>query len=138
MCPDRKLKWFRDHGHSPRQVTVIKQKVIQFWEERYKQYCVAPTTEDAPQKSSVSEKSKFMSYNISCNISQKIRSRYAPEEAASSQHGLDHIRTYLEEPVIQSQLIKDSKGYMAFWNNAMSSRPSVARMASDICSAPGQ
>jgi hypothetical protein len=35
MCPDRKLKWFKDHGHTPTQIKDIKKLVINRFNESY-------------------------------------------------------------------------------------------------------
>lgn len=35
MCPDRKLKWFKDHGRTAAQIREIKKLVIRRWEESY-------------------------------------------------------------------------------------------------------
>jgi hypothetical protein len=37
MCPDRKLKWFKDHGRTAAQIKEIKKMVIKRWEESYYQ-----------------------------------------------------------------------------------------------------
>ena len=36
MCPDKKLKWFKDHGHSAAQIRDIKKLVVTRWNETYK------------------------------------------------------------------------------------------------------
>ncbi|KAF8988141.1 hypothetical protein BDQ17DRAFT_1402226 [Cyathus striatus] len=35
MCPDRKLKWFKDHGCTTQQIKEIKKIVIKRWKETY-------------------------------------------------------------------------------------------------------
>jgi hypothetical protein len=35
MCPDRKLKWFKDHGHTQTQIKDIKKLVINRFNESY-------------------------------------------------------------------------------------------------------
>jgi hypothetical protein len=35
MCPDCKLKWFKDHGRTAAQIKEIKKLVIKHWEESY-------------------------------------------------------------------------------------------------------
>ncbi|KAF9530060.1 hypothetical protein CPB83DRAFT_868785 [Crepidotus variabilis] len=37
MCPDRKLRWFKDHGRTIQQVNQLKSRVIASWEKSYKQ-----------------------------------------------------------------------------------------------------
>ena len=36
MCPDKKLKWFKDHGRTAAQIRDIKKLVITRWNETYK------------------------------------------------------------------------------------------------------
>ncbi|KAF8218824.1 hypothetical protein L208DRAFT_1066469, partial [Tricholoma matsutake] len=36
MCPDKKLKWFKDHGQTAAQIQDIKKMVIEHWDETYK------------------------------------------------------------------------------------------------------
>ena len=35
MCPDRKLKWFKDNGRTAIQIKEIKRVVIKRWDESY-------------------------------------------------------------------------------------------------------
>ncbi|KAF9471507.1 hypothetical protein BDN70DRAFT_819934, partial [Pholiota conissans] len=35
MCPDRKMKWFKDHGRSRAQITAIEKRVIAKWNKFY-------------------------------------------------------------------------------------------------------
>jgi hypothetical protein len=35
MCPDHKLKWFKDHGRTTMQIKEIKKMVTKRWEESY-------------------------------------------------------------------------------------------------------
>ena len=35
MCPDRKLKWFQDHGHDLQQIKSIKTLVCDYWDNVY-------------------------------------------------------------------------------------------------------
>ncbi|KAF8495270.1 hypothetical protein F5888DRAFT_1794991 [Russula emetica] len=35
MCPNRKLKWFKDHGRTAAQIKEIKKMVVKRWEESY-------------------------------------------------------------------------------------------------------
>jgi hypothetical protein len=46
MCPDRKLKWFKDHGRTAMQIKEIKKMVIKRWEESY--YSVEDETPENP------------------------------------------------------------------------------------------
>jgi hypothetical protein len=36
MCPNKKLKWFKDHGHTATQIRDIRKLVITRWNETYK------------------------------------------------------------------------------------------------------
>jgi hypothetical protein len=36
MCPDKKLKWFKDHGRTAAQIRDIKKLVVTRWNETYK------------------------------------------------------------------------------------------------------
>jgi hypothetical protein len=36
MCPDKKLKWFKDHGRNSAQIRDIRKLVITRWNETYK------------------------------------------------------------------------------------------------------
>jgi hypothetical protein len=55
MCPDKKLKWFKDHGHSAAQIRDIKKLVLTRWAETYKgdEGTVSAIT-SAPQRGKVS------------------------------------------------------------------------------------
>ncbi|KAF8960256.1 hypothetical protein BDZ97DRAFT_1666176, partial [Flammula alnicola] len=46
MCPDRKLKWFKDHGRTARQIKEIEKIVVSKWNENY-----IPEDRDAAQSS---------------------------------------------------------------------------------------
>lgn len=35
MCPDRKLKWFKDHGRTARQIKEIEKLVVARWNKDY-------------------------------------------------------------------------------------------------------
>ncbi|KAF8881192.1 hypothetical protein BD779DRAFT_1445737, partial [Infundibulicybe gibba] len=35
MCPDRKLKWFKDHGRTTRQIKDIDKLVTKYWKDKY-------------------------------------------------------------------------------------------------------
>jgi hypothetical protein len=41
LCPDQKLKWFKDHRRTPCQIKDIEKMIIAHWNEDY-----APTAED--------------------------------------------------------------------------------------------
>ncbi|KAF9522259.1 hypothetical protein CPB83DRAFT_741651, partial [Crepidotus variabilis] len=99
MCPDRKLRWFKDHGRTIQQVNQLKSRVIAFWEKSYKQFSIA-----APEPA---------------RTTTKPRSQYATSTTEdATRYGLDHIRTYLEESPIPMQTIKEAGGYMKYWFQA--------------------
>jgi hypothetical protein len=55
MCPDKKLKWFKDHGRTPAQIRDIKKLVITRWNETYKgDEEPAPAATAVPQRGKVS------------------------------------------------------------------------------------
>ena len=56
---------------------------------------------------------------------------------ALQKHGYDHIESYLSEGLVPTEAIENSGGYLKYWNNLLQSRPSIARMALDFISAPG-
>jgi hypothetical protein len=56
MCPDKKLKWFKDHGHTAPQIRDIKKMVMTRWDETYKGGEEVPAV--APHRGKVS----FQSY----------------------------------------------------------------------------
>ena len=45
MCPDRKLKWFKDHGRTPRQIKEIEKMVVKRWKEIYAPAEITPHVE---------------------------------------------------------------------------------------------
>ncbi|KAF5345972.1 hypothetical protein D9756_010932 [Leucocoprinus leucothites] len=112
MCPDRKLQWFKDNGFSCAVISQLKQTVIDQWEQNYQ----PDLTPDS-------------------GITNKYMKK--PTAAKSTAGKLDDIRTYLKEPVIQSSTVIDSGGYMKWWNTTATSRPNLARMGMNYCSAPG-
>ncbi|KAJ3500635.1 hypothetical protein NLJ89_g9707 [Agrocybe chaxingu] len=117
MCLDRKLKWFKDHGHTTRQIKEIEKMVIVRWNKSY-----AP--EDASQED-----------DDSVEMQARTCSRYAPP-VAQTRFPPDHISTYLRDPLLPMATIKEAGGYVHYWHQASKGRPRLARMGSDFCSAP--
>lgn len=75
MCPDKKLKWFKDHGHTAAQIRDIKKSVIMRWNETYKgDESPAPTAIAVPRRGKVSIKF-IMTLSLSNNnlISAQIK-----------------------------------------------------------------
>lgn len=50
MCPDKKLKWFKDHGRTAAQIKEIKKTVIKRWDESYKPKDMGPEIVDVAPK----------------------------------------------------------------------------------------
>ncbi|KAF5354023.1 hypothetical protein D9756_006943 [Leucocoprinus leucothites] len=117
MCPDRKLQWFKDNGFSCAVISQLKQTVIDRWEQNYRPDLTPDSGSD------------------SARVTNKYMKR--PTAAKSTAGKLDDIHTYLKEPVIQSSTVIDSGGYMKWWNTTATSRPNLARMGMNYCSAPG-
>ncbi|KAF8228811.1 hypothetical protein L208DRAFT_1403052, partial [Tricholoma matsutake] len=46
------------------------------------------------------------------------------------------IATYLADPVIQLSTIKEARGVMKYWHQAIEQQPRLAKMGLDFCSAP--
>ncbi|KAF8225390.1 hypothetical protein L208DRAFT_1306448, partial [Tricholoma matsutake] len=92
ICPDMKLKWFKDHAHTAAQIRDIKKTVLTCWNESYKgdEEVLSP----AP-----AAKSKWV----------------IPTESDNNQNS-DTILTYLVDPVFKSSAIKEAGGYMKYWN----------------------
>lgn len=45
MCPDRKLKWFKDHGRTPKQIKDIEKMVVKQWKDIYAPQETTPLAE---------------------------------------------------------------------------------------------
>ncbi|KAF8239296.1 hypothetical protein L208DRAFT_1184145, partial [Tricholoma matsutake] len=90
MCPDQKLKWFKDHGRTSAQIRDIKKLVVNCFKESY-----APAElSDAHEESALAS-------------------------ATQSTHGpSDDITTYLSDPVLASDAIAEAGGYMQYWHQA--------------------
>ncbi|KAF9039869.1 hypothetical protein BJ165DRAFT_1351564 [Panaeolus papilionaceus] len=118
MCPDRKLKWFKDHGWTVAQIRDIKKLVIDTWKAKYKPSQVSSGVDsDTPAAAAADRRRLFEVF----------------EDEAT-----DSVDTYLKDPLVPSQAIKEAGGYIAYWHNASGTRPHLARMATDYCSAPGE
>ncbi|KAF8239996.1 hypothetical protein L208DRAFT_1235128 [Tricholoma matsutake] len=114
MCPDKKLKWFKDHGHTAAQIRDIKKTVLTHWNESYK-------GDEEVLPPALAAKSKWV----------------VPTESDNNQN-TDTILTYLADPVIKSSAVKEAGGYMKYWNQATEHQPRVGKMGLDFYSAPGQ
>ncbi|KAF8231091.1 hypothetical protein L208DRAFT_1128001, partial [Tricholoma matsutake] len=106
MCPDQKLKWFKDHGRTSAQIRDIKKLVVNRFKESY-----APAeSSDAHEESALAPKNKWVK-----------------KSATKSTHGpSDDITTYLSDPVLASDAIAEAGGYMQYWHQASARRPCLA------------
>ena len=57
--------------------------------------------------------------------------------ASSSAVALDTIQAYLDSPVMPADLLKSIGGSIAYWHTQEAAMPSLSRMGSEYCSAPG-
>lgn len=135
MCPDHKLQYFKDLGWSALKIKDLKKRVTQHWKKTYMKFSPSATTAQPvknPQKVG-----HLNSYNNIWYIAWPYKSRYAEDESPRTQLGSDHIDVYLKDPPLHADTVKEAGGYIKYWYAAMSTRPSLARMGSDFCSAPG-
>ncbi len=138
MCPDRKLKWFLDHGRTAAAVAKIKKLVVQRWNSSYSS--LSQSGADEPEGSERPRKPKVCYHNSWCKYpANKWQcSKWAVADPTESGHGPDHILTYLKEPPVTRTTIKEAGGYIQYWHKAHATRPSLAKMGCDFCSAPGE
>ncbi|KAF8229938.1 hypothetical protein L208DRAFT_1284496, partial [Tricholoma matsutake] len=118
MCPDRKLKWFKDHGRTSAQIRDIKKLVVTQFRESY----TLAESSDAHEESALVSTNKWVkksATNQTCGPS-------------------DDITTYLSDPVLASDAIAEVGGYMKYWHLASQRHPCLAKMVSDFCSVPGK
>ena len=60
MCPDKKLKWFKDHGQTAAQIQDIKKLVLTCWTGTSKgDEGTVPAATSAPQRGKVSIKFNY-------------------------------------------------------------------------------
>ncbi|KAF8239893.1 hypothetical protein L208DRAFT_1015389, partial [Tricholoma matsutake] len=104
MCPDQKLKWFKDHGHTSAQISGhtsaqirdIKKLVVNRFKESY-----------APAESS------------DAHEESALVNKWVKKSATKSTCGpSDDITTYLLDPVLASDAIAEAGGYMQYWHQA--------------------
>ncbi|KAF8237846.1 hypothetical protein L208DRAFT_1130625, partial [Tricholoma matsutake] len=101
MCPDRKLKWFKDHGRTSAQIRDIKKLVVTHFRESY----TLAESSDAHEESALS------------------KNKWA-KSATNQTHGpSDDITTYLSDPVLTSDAIAEVGGYMKYWHLASQHHP---------------
>ncbi|KAF8220290.1 hypothetical protein L208DRAFT_1069975, partial [Tricholoma matsutake] len=100
MCPDWKLKWFKDHGCTSAQIRDIKKLVWYFY------YC-----------------------HINCYllIFHQSKNKWVKKSTTNPTHEpSDDITKYLLDPVLASDAIADAGGYMKYWHLASAHRPCLA------------
>ena len=71
-------------------------------------------------------------------FSQVHKSKWAAEMPATAAWKPDDMHSYLADPVLIFNIIKEAGGYMKYWYQASKNQPKVSRIASDFCSAPGK
>ncbi|KAF8220299.1 hypothetical protein L208DRAFT_1334727, partial [Tricholoma matsutake] len=115
MCPDRKLKWFKDHDCTSAQIRDIKKLVV----TRFKESYALAESSDAHEESGLVSKNKWVK-----------------KSATNPTHGpSDDITTYLLDPVLASDASAEAGGYIKYWHLASTC---LAKMDSDFCSVPGK
>ena len=72
MCPDKKLKWFKGHGHSAAQIRDIKKLVVTRWNETYKGNEEPPPATEAPRRGKVSNSIVTLSLNNNAFILDEV------------------------------------------------------------------
>ncbi|TFK33878.1 hypothetical protein BDQ12DRAFT_614491, partial [Crucibulum laeve] len=106
MCPDHKLKWFKDHGHTITQIKGIEKMVANQWKNFY----VSPDMEDT-------------------DTSRRQQPLEVPHYAAGTsepKYGADNILTYLKEPLLSHGTIQEAGGYMKYWQQVFETRPALS------------
>ena len=73
MCPDKKLKWFKDHGHSAAQIRDIKKLVVTRWNETYKGDEEPPPAPEPSQRGKVSDFIVTLSLNNNAFILDEVK-----------------------------------------------------------------
>lgn len=73
-------------------------------------------------------------------LPQQRRSKWLPsiELEESQPRSLDDINTYLDDPVVSRDSVREAGGLIKYWHQAATLRPRVSKMGSDFCSAPGK
>ena len=155
MSPDKKLIWFQNHNYTSEAIARVRQLIITRWEESYQPTTISNpvmatsvASESEPNQVRVRSTSACYPSRVSrltgctrmrtCVFLQR-RSRFLPATStpALQRRPLDDILTYLDDPLESTQSILEWGGLMQYWHQASVSRPCLARMASDFCSAPG-
>jgi len=86
MCPDKKLKWFKDHGHTAAQIRDIKKMVIERWDETYKgENSEGLPPAPAPRRGKVR-------FNLCCQILDLLYFLFRPSPSRLLQQNLRRIK----------------------------------------------
>ncbi|KAF8987820.1 hypothetical protein BDQ17DRAFT_1207949, partial [Cyathus striatus] len=94
MCPDRKLKWFKDNGCKPSEIRDIKTAVIDCWKKKY-----VPDGEGE---------------EIEPETPQIQLSKYSLP-GIEPPPVVDSIEGYLTDPLVPTSSIVNVGGYMKYW-----------------------
>ena len=74
MCPDKKLKWFKDHGGTAAQIRDIKKLVVTHWNETYKEdEEPVPVVTEASRRGKVSDFIITLSLNNHASILDQVK-----------------------------------------------------------------
>ena len=73
MCPDKKLKWFKDHGRSAAQIQDIEKLVVTRWNETYKEDEEPPPAPEFSQRGKVSDFIVTLSLNNNAFILDAVK-----------------------------------------------------------------
>ncbi|KAJ3560171.1 hypothetical protein NP233_g11011 [Leucocoprinus birnbaumii] len=117
MCPGQELDWFKKNEFDKDAISRIKKMAIDAWERDYKLELTPVVTASAvPPQNKYMKKSKPV--------------------GKSSTFGLDDIRTYLKEGLVEIEQIANAGGYMKWWENTAATQPNLAWMGRNCRSAP--
>jgi hypothetical protein len=140
MCPNKKLKWFEDHGWALEAVEEVRQLVVKRWEESYKPAGTVPATTPVSAQPPVVNPLLFLYYFVTYTDIYSLQpgSRWkVPARQPSVVHPPNSIENYLASPVIDTNEVKHMGGIMMYWFRREQSCPDLLRYSSDYCSAPG-
>jgi hypothetical protein len=143
MSPDKKLKWFSEHGYNDVEVNKIREMTRRRWAQDYKSPTQAVNTPSgagvASSASTQVRKNEVMLPRSTDFWSKHHCSPWDDDDEALELFGenVDDIDVYFDEPVVPKMSVRTAGGAMKWWYAQESLRPSVALMAMDFISAPG-
>jgi len=159
MSPDKKLDWFRQRRSlsatgeilfSEQKIQEIRQKVIQRWNDTYRSSRSSTSTPST--LSAQSSISSIESSSLDGSFTRTLASKPPIQKGSRWLEGLttaasvqpskippdiDDIEAYLNEPVVPEEVVRNAGGVMKYWHLLETSRPRLAQMGADYCSAPG-